>query len=153
LNTLNLAPGSLRLELAEALVYEGQTQVAQLLDAMRSKGVSIALDDFGRGLSNPGRLKGLPISTVRIRRELMKSAVANPRAEAMLRSMVSPAREMKLAVIAKGVDTEAELQAAMMLGCDFAQGNLFGAPMSASDAQRFIAMNWNVEPPARSKSA
>jgi EAL domain-containing protein (putative c-di-GMP-specific phosphodiesterase class I) len=153
LNTLKLEPGSLNLEIGEALVYEGQVQVAQLLDIVRSKGVSIALGDYGEGRSNLNRLRALPLSSVKIGADLIAGARANSRADTMLRSTISVAREMKLAVVAQGVANEAEAQVCLKLGCDFAQGSLFGAPMNAGDAQRFIAMNWKIDAPPRSRTA
>ncbi len=153
LNTLKLAPGSLRLDMPELLAYEDQVQVAQLLDAIKSDGVSVELGDYGHGGSNLDRLRALPLSAVRIDRDLTEGLGTNARADQMLRATIAAARDMKLPLIGQGVDTEAEAQALSRLGCDFAQGNLSGVPMNASDAQRFIAMHWKVEASARSKIA
>ncbi|MFZ1991772.1 MAG: EAL domain-containing protein [Alphaproteobacteria bacterium] len=153
LNTLKLAPASLAIEVTESLAYEGQTHIAELLDALRSTGVSIALGDFGEGNSNLARLKALPLSSVVISTDLTDRARANSRANTMLQSMISSAHDSKLAVCARGVDSEAAAQASLKLGCALARGRLFGAPMSAADAQRFIAMNWKAEAPARGKTA
>ena len=64
----------------------------------------------------------------------------------MLKSMLSSARERKLPVCATDVDTEPDAQALLKLGCSFGRGQLFGLPMNAAEAQRFIAMNWKTGP-------
>jgi len=152
LGTLKLAPASLVIEVTESLAYEGQTHIAELLDVLRSTGVSIALSDFGEGNSNLARLKALPISSVVINANLIKQARTNSRANTMLQSMVSSARDSKIVVCIQGVDDEAAAQASVKLGCTRARGRLFGTPMSAADAQRFIAMNWRIGTP-RGKTA
>ena len=134
LKAVELAPGSLKLEVTESFIFEDQAHVAKLLDTIKSKGVSIALDDYGQGHSNLNRLKALPVSTVKIDKEFVSGAGDQARSDTILRSTISMAHEMKLDVVAEGVEKEAQAQMLRMYGCDFAQGHLFGTAMTPHEA-------------------
>ena len=139
LSSVRLAPGSLKLEITESLVFDDEEHVAGLLEIIKSKGVSIALDDYGQGHSNLNRLKSLPISTVKIDAAFVAGAGDNGQADAILRSTIQMAHDMGLDVVAEGVETELQARTLAKFGCDFAQGHFYGSPMSVQQTQRFIA--------------
>jgi len=151
LEKVELAPGTLKLEVTESLVFDDEAHVAELLCAIKAKGVSLALDDYGRGYSSLSRLKALPLSTVKIDKEFVAGAGDKGQADAILRSTIQMAHEMKLDVVAEGVERAEQVPVLKALGADYAQGFLFGEPMPAAEAQRFIAKNWKAEP-ARTKA-
>lgn len=146
LDEVALAPGSLKLEVTESMIFDDQARVAELLSTIRAKGVSLALDDYGRGFSTLSRLKALPLSTVKIDKEFVHGAGDKGQADAILRSTITMAHEMKLDVVCEGVERAEQAAALQALGADYAQGFLFGEPMTGAEAQRFIAKNWRPEP-------
>jgi diguanylate cyclase (GGDEF)-like protein/PAS domain S-box-containing protein len=145
LSSVELAPDTLKLEVTESMVFDDEARVAELLAAVRAKGVSLALDDYGRGYSSLSRLRTLPLSTVKIDKEFVDGVGDNGQADAILRSTIAMAHEMNLDVVCEGVERPAQAGALQTLGADYAQGFLFGAPMPAAEAQRFIAKNWKPE--------
>ncbi|MFO1187160.1 MAG: EAL domain-containing protein [Alphaproteobacteria bacterium] len=146
LDVVSLAPGSLKLEVTESMIFDDQARVADLLATIRAKGVSLALDDYGRGFSTLSRLKALPLSTVKIDKEFVHGAGDKGQADAILRSTVTMAHDMKLDVVCEGVERAEQAAALQTLGADYAQGFHFGEPMTAAEAQRFIAKSWRFEP-------
>jgi diguanylate cyclase (GGDEF)-like protein/PAS domain S-box-containing protein len=147
LDEVELAPGTLKLEVTESMVFDDEARVAELLAAVRAKGVTLALDDYGRGYSSLGRLKSLPLSTVKIDKEFVDGVGDQGQADAILRSTIAMAHEMKLDVVCEGVERGDQAPGLRALGADFAQGFLFGGPMPAAEAQRFIARHWKFEGP------
>ncbi len=146
LGSVELMPGTLKLEVTESLMFDDEARVAELLSAITAKGVSLALDDYGKGYSSLSRLKSLPLSTVKIDKEFVTGAGDGAQADAILRSTIAMAHEMKLDVVCEGVERAEQVPLLKALGADYVQGFLFGEPMPAAEAQRFIAKNWKMEP-------
>src|SRR5262249_5829498 len=126
LSSVDLAPGSLKLEVTESLVFDNEARVAEMLSAIKSKGVSLALDDYGKGYSSLSRLKALPLSTIKIDKEFVAGAGDNGQADAILRSTINMAHDMKIDVVAEGVERGEQVKVLQALGADFVQGYLFG---------------------------
>jgi diguanylate cyclase (GGDEF)-like protein len=146
LDSVALAPGTLKLEVTESMIFDDQARVAELLSTIRAKGVSLALDDYGRGYSSLSRLKSLPLSTVKMDKEFVHGAGDKGQADAILRSTITMAHEMKLDVVCEGVERDEQVAALQALGADYAQGFLYGEPMTPAEAERFIAKSWRFEP-------
>lgn len=146
LDAVSVAPGSLKLEVTESMIFDDQARAAELLATIRAKGVSLALDDYGRGFSTLSRLKSLPLSTVKIDKEFVHGAGDRGQADAILRSTITMAHDMKLDVVCEGIERQEQAAALRALGADYAQGFFYGEPMAAADAQRFIAKHWRFEP-------
>jgi EAL domain-containing protein (putative c-di-GMP-specific phosphodiesterase class I) len=102
----------------------------EILSALRRTGIAIAIDDFGTGYSSLGYLQTLPIDIIKIDRTFI-AGVGQPFESALVRAVVEIADALSLRVVAEGVETEAEAEALVALGCQFAQGYLLGAPEPA----------------------
>src|SRR5262249_33721767 len=134
LGSVELAPGTLKLEVTESLMLDDEAKAVERLGAIKAKGVSIALDDYGRGYSSLSRLKALPLGTVKVDKEFVEGAGDQGQADAILRSTIAMAHEMKLDVVCEGVERAEQIPLLRALGADFVQGFLFGEPMTAPDA-------------------
>ena len=92
--------------------------------------MKVAIDDFGTGYSSLSYLKQLPIDTVKLDQSFVKGATSDPDDAALVMAIVTLAHNLKLKVIAEGIETPEQLTFLRLLRCDEGQGYLFGKPMS-----------------------
>jgi diguanylate cyclase (GGDEF)-like protein len=126
-----LAASSLELELTETSVMEDPASAAKLLTEIRKLGVKVAIDDFGTGYSSLGYLKRLPIDTLKLDRSFVNGATTDPNDAALIRAIITLAHDLKLQVVAEGIETEEQLNFLRHLKCDEGQGYLFSRPQPA----------------------
>jgi EAL domain-containing protein (putative c-di-GMP-specific phosphodiesterase class I) len=127
-------PGSaLTLEITETTEIGDVAVAREELLVLRDAGVQIAADDYGVGWSNLVRLLRLPLTGLKIDRELVTGLVGDPVREHMVASAVSLGATMGLSVLAEGVETEEVRSRLLELGCRRAQGWLFGAALPAAE--------------------
>lgn len=147
-----LAPERLELEFDEALLVEPEDSEAGMdmlltLSALRDIGVGIAVGNFGSGIAGLAMLRRLPLSTVKLDRTLVRDVADNAEDAALVAAVAMAAHAFGLAVVAQGVETEAQRTVLAGLGCNAAQGYLLGA---AVPAERFAAaLAPGAAPPAR----
>jgi EAL domain-containing protein (putative c-di-GMP-specific phosphodiesterase class I) len=101
--------------------------------------VELALDDFGTGYSSLAYLRNLPITILKIDRAFMTGDVLEPADAAVIEAVIGLARALELRPVAEGVETEAQWAELKRLGCEFAQGYLFGRPLPAADVGALLA--------------
>ncbi len=109
-----------------ALIRDPERTIQQLTD-LRQLGLRIALDDFGTGYSSLSYLHRLPVDILKIARPFIADMEND---ETFVRTMVDLGRNLGLEIVAEGVETESQRRRIAELGCDMAQGYLFGRPMS-----------------------
>ncbi|THF70784.1 EAL domain-containing protein [Deinococcus sp. Arct2-2] len=124
----NLEPDALELELTERGVLADLPAVRHQARALQTLGVRLALDDFGAGESNLGRLLHLPFHVLKLDRELISTLGDRPRGRQVLGALRTFATSLGLDLVAEGIETSAQLDTVRALGCDRAQGYLLGRP-------------------------
>jgi EAL domain-containing protein (putative c-di-GMP-specific phosphodiesterase class I) len=102
--------------------------VSATLADLKALGVRIAIDDFGTGYSSLGRLNRLPIDRIKIDRSFVRGLPEDGGHAAIARAIVMLASSLGLTTIAEGVESEAQRDFLVALGCEELQGLLFGAP-------------------------
>jgi diguanylate cyclase (GGDEF)-like protein len=132
LDETGLESDCLGLELTETSIIENAESAAELLTELRKLGVSVAIDDFGTGYSSLSYLKQLPIDTVKLDRSFVNDATTNPDDAALVMAVVTLAHNLRLKVIAEGVETEEQMNFLRLLRCDEGQGYLFSKPVPAN---------------------
>lgn len=118
----------LTVEITETVLLQAHARAHHNLTALRAAGVSIALDDFGTGYSSLAWLSQLPIDQVKIDQSYIRQMDQDPRCATLVRGFVRVFQELGLRVVAEGIETVAQRQALLDLGCVTGQGYLFGRP-------------------------
>jgi len=129
-----LDPARLELEVTESLWIQNTDTVLDQLTRLRRLGISIALDDFGTGYSSLSYLWKFPFEKVKIDRSFVGGMESEPKAAAIINTIVSLGKTLGLTVTAEGVETPIQAQILKEAGCDQAQGYLFGRPLSVAAA-------------------
>ena len=132
LQETGLPPACLELELTESILMREVSEAMQILDGLKSLGLSIAVDDFGTGYSSLNYLKQFPIDVLKIDRTFVDGLPSGEQDAQIARAIIAMAHSLNLAVIAEGVETHEQLEFLREHGCDEVQGYLFGRPMPAS---------------------
>jgi predicted signal transduction protein with EAL and GGDEF domain len=123
-----LPPKRLYLEITESLFFGATAGFSDVFAGLRRLGVSLALDDFGSGYSSYGHLARLPLDKLKVDRMFVQGLDVVPFNQAVIRSVGSLCTELGLTLVCEGVETEAQVELLKQLGCDEAQGFLFGRP-------------------------
>ena len=128
-----VARGTLKLELTESLVMENPEYAAQMLIRMRELGVGLSLDDFGTGHSSLAYLQRFPFDTIKIDQSFVRQNGKGTR-PVILRSIIQMAHDLSMDVIAEGAEQNSDAAELYQLGCEYAQGYLFGEPLPPDQA-------------------
>ncbi|MEO6065267.1 MAG: EAL domain-containing protein [Lysobacterales bacterium] len=138
LQDTGLAPEALELEITESLLLQSVRETSANLFELRSMGVGVAIDDFGTGYSSLSYLHQLPISTLKIDQSFVHqigaTTVAGQEDAPIIRTIIALARNLGIAVVAEGVETEAQRELLLRLGCESMQGYLLHRPLNADRA-------------------
>ena len=126
-----LDPSLLELEVTERTVMNEADLNMGTLNALHRMGVELSLDDFGTGYSSLAYLKRIPVGKLKIDRSFVCDLVTNADDQAIASTIVSMGRNLRLTVLAEGVETAAQLQALRQMDCDMAQGYHFSRPLPA----------------------
>jgi diguanylate cyclase (GGDEF)-like protein/PAS domain S-box-containing protein len=143
---------NLELEITESMVMRDAGQAVSLLNALRSTGVRMAIDDFGTGYSSLAYLKRFPIDCVKIDRSFIRDLPDNGDDVAITRSIIAMAHNMKLEIVAEGVETVHQLEFLQAYGCDEIQGFLFSEPLPAEAFARFLGRPAEAVTPSYSQA-
>ncbi|MDP3744986.1 MAG: EAL domain-containing protein [Methylotenera sp.] len=138
LREVKLDPNLLELELTESLLMDGGEEIVTTLNALRKMGIGLSVDDFGTGYSSLSYLKRFPVTAVKIDQSFVREITTDPDAAALARSIVSMAHEMRLSVIAEGVETEGQLGYLTRHGCDEIQGYFLSRPIPPDEIVQFL---------------
>jgi EAL domain-containing protein (putative c-di-GMP-specific phosphodiesterase class I) len=98
------------------------------LEALKGKGVRISLDDFGTGYSSLALLKRLPVDELKVDRSFVMGLGRDPQDSPIVSTVIGLAEALGLAAIAEGVETAAQADELLRIGCRFAQGYYFARP-------------------------
>jgi len=140
-------PTMLEFELTETQLLEDLDRAVEVLDEIRSLGVTIAVDDFGTGYSSMTYLRHLPIDSIKIDQSFIAGATEEGFDSTVVESLLAIGRTLQLDVVAEGVETELQLDYVRDRGCDRAQGYLLARPMPAEQfTAELFAGEWSTTP-------
>ncbi|RFC34038.1 MAG: PAS domain S-box-containing protein/diguanylate cyclase (GGDEF) domain-containing protein [Candidatus Nitrotoga sp. SPKER] len=129
-----LAPIYLELELTESQLMKDVDGVIGVLERIKEIGVKITVDDFGTGYSSLAYLKRFPIDSLKVDKAFVQDIIADPNDVSITRAIITLAHNLKLKVVAEGVETEGQLGLLIANHCDEIQGYYFSRPLPVEEA-------------------
>jgi EAL domain-containing protein (putative c-di-GMP-specific phosphodiesterase class I)/CheY-like chemotaxis protein len=141
-------PGQLELELTESAVMRDAQAASVTLRAIKAMGCRLVLDDFGTGHSSLAQLKRFPFDAVKIDRSFVTEITSNPDDAAIAAAIIAVARQLRLRVVAEGVETTAQLNYLRTRGCDEIQGFLVGPAVPSDEYEEMLRAAFRFTMPA-----
>ncbi|MCP2730302.1 EAL domain-containing response regulator [Limnofasciculus baicalensis] len=138
LNTTNLHPQFLELELTESMLVQNTEVAIRRLNALKALGLTIAIDDFGTGYSSLSYLQQFPFDILKIDQCFIRNISENSHNAAITKAIIEMAKKMELKIIAEGVETKEELEFVCQNQCDMMQGYIFSQPLSAKEFKELL---------------
>ncbi len=136
-----LPPSWLELEITETGIMHDMRVAADALIALHQLGVGLAIDDFGTGYSSLSYLRKLPVDRIKIDRSFVMDIPASEDAAVIATAIVRLAHNLRLQVVAEGVETLAQSEFFRAAGCGFAQGFFYGRPENSADLARLLGLS------------
>jgi EAL domain-containing protein (putative c-di-GMP-specific phosphodiesterase class I) len=133
LSANRLAPEYIELELTETVLMNAFREQADLLGRLRAQGMTIAIDDFGAGYSSLDYLRRFPVNRIKIDRTFVRDLEADSGDAAIVKATIGLARELRVQVIAEGVERQEQLDLLRSWGCAEVQGFHIAPPMTAEE--------------------
>ena len=131
----------LKLEITESALMQNAQRSVNMLNQLKNLNIKVCVDDFGTGYSSLSYLHTFPIDTLKIDRSFVHDMSRNYRNMEIIRTIIMLAHNLKLDVIAEGVETAEQYAQLSALGCQFAQGFYFARPVNKDDATLLIRQN------------
>jgi diguanylate cyclase (GGDEF)-like protein/PAS domain S-box-containing protein len=135
LEQCGVAPARLELEITESLLLKNLEDATASMRRLRAAGIALSIDDFGTGYSSLGYLRHLPVDALKIDRSFVKDLPGSDDDSAICAAIIAMARELKLKVVAEGVESAEQLDFLRRHRCDLAQGYYIGRPVPVGELQ------------------
>jgi EAL domain-containing protein (putative c-di-GMP-specific phosphodiesterase class I) len=132
-----LPPDIIELEISETFALHNDDSIAPLQD-LHNRGIKLAFDDFGTGYASLSYLTKFPVSRIKIDRSFIAKVTDDAENAAIVRSLIAMAHNLKLGIIAEGVETEAQARFLLEERCEEAQGFLYAKPLCAADFEAYL---------------
>lgn len=142
LNTIQLKPENLELEITETVLIESYDSLITRLEQLRDRKVRIAIDDFGTGYSSLNYLKQLPISTLKVDKSFVDD-ILDENTRLLTKHIVNIGKSMDICVVAEGVEKQEQLEYLIQNGCDKFQGYLYSKPVPETKLVNLLKDNRN----------
>src|SRR5579872_2976409 len=133
LHEVSVPPQVLRFEITESAVMADPASATELLQQIKALGIRLAIDDFGTGYSSLSYLHRFPLDTLKIDRSFINNAAADGEGMEIARTIMPMAKNLRLDVVAEGVETVEQVALLKRLQCRYAQGYYFSRPLAPKD--------------------
>lgn len=138
LEDLKISGNLLEIEITESIILEKESEVSNTIAEIRQLGVGVALDDFGTGYSSLGSLRNFNFDTIKLDKTFIRDIHINEESKAITQFIINLARQLKINVVAEGVEDEEQLTLLRHLNCDEVQGYLFSRPKPVEDFEKML---------------
>lgn len=134
-----LRPDQIKLEATERIFMDGPLTI-KMLERCREYGYQISLDDFGTGYSSLSYLREIAVDTLKIDQSFVRVLDSDPKAEAIIQSIITLAGSLGINLTAEGIEDQATLEKLVSLGCTQGQGYYFAKPMPVAELKRHLSL-------------
>lgn len=134
-----IPPSALEIEVTESTVMSSPDRAAALLAGLRKIGVAVAIDDFGTGYSSLAYLRRLPLDVIKIDRSFVMHADRDEEDAEIVRTIVALGQNLRLTVVAEGIENAGQEALLKSLACDQGQGYFFSRPVPAAELEAWLA--------------
>ncbi|WP_295748287.1 EAL domain-containing protein [Undibacterium sp.] len=131
-------PALLKLEITESGIMEDPSAAIALLHRLHDTGIALSIDDFGTGYSSLSYLQRLPVSELKIDRSFVIDIDQHPATQRLVKTIIELGHDLDLSVIAEGIETQAERDTLLALGCDAMQGYFASRPLHGQGLQNWL---------------
>jgi EAL domain-containing protein (putative c-di-GMP-specific phosphodiesterase class I) len=131
-------PQRLRLEVTEGIVMQDTQEVIEKMRELCALGLSFSIDDFGTGYSSLSYMQMLPLAELKIDKSFVNDLTTNPRAQAIVKVIIALGHSMDLTIVSEGVETQAQKEQLLALGCTLLQGYLISRPIACLDFEQLL---------------
>ncbi|MCR6513327.1 MAG: EAL domain-containing protein [Clostridium sp.] len=138
LERFNIEPRYLKLEVTESVLIEDTKKAIENMEKLKSLGVKISMDDFGKGYSSLTQLIQLPIEELKVDREFIKEVNKDTRKKNIVKLIVNTAKELGLNIVAEGVENDDEKKYVIDSGCDEVQGYYYSKPLPEEEFIKYL---------------
>lgn len=138
LQASHVAPSTLKLEITESTAMENAEHSINILNKLKEIGVQLSIDDFGTGYSSLSILHRLPFDTLKIDRSFVIRVGEQGEDSEVLQTVISLAKNLKMRVIAEGIETPSQLAVLQNLGCDYGQGYYLAKPKPVEETEELL---------------
>ncbi len=133
LKKTGLPPSQLELEITERVLMRNIDASVEILSQLKNMGIKLSVDDFGTGYASLSYLRKLPVDKIKIDRSFIHGSLTNLQDAAIITAIITIAHQLKLEVVAEGVETLKQREFLQQQHCDYIQGNLFSKAVSAAE--------------------
>jgi diguanylate cyclase (GGDEF)-like protein len=138
LDALALPPAAFELEVTESVFMDNAERISVRLRELRALGIGIAIDDFGTGYSSFAALSRLPIDKLKIDKMFIEGVGSDENADTLFAAITAMAHNLRLTVVAEGVESELQHRRLRDMGCDQAQGYRYGRPVTSDELESLL---------------
>lgn len=136
-----VAPGQLEIELIESATSVNIDYIASKLTDFKNAGIKLAIDDFGTGMSSLAYLSNLNVNYIKIDRSFIDNLEHDPKKRAIVSTAIALAEPLNCQAIAEGIETKAQVDILIKMGCLYGQGYYFAKPMDVKDIETVLLKN------------
>jgi len=141
LRDFGLNPRHLKLEITESTIIEHAHYAGEMLTQLSSQNIRFSIDDFGTGYSSLANLRKYPIDTVKIDQSFVRKMALDDECLEIVRTTVQMAHNLKMDVIAEGVETPKEMEFLKAMKCEYGQGYFFSKPVPEHEIEVLLSRN------------
>lgn len=134
----NIPHDLIEVEITESALAKGKTYIIEFINKIRNAGFTVAIDDFGSGLSSLNFVKDVPASVLKIDKSLLSGNCENEKERIVLESIFNFAQRLKLSTVAEGVETKEQLEFLRTCGCELIQGYYFSRPIPQNEYEQLL---------------
>jgi diguanylate cyclase (GGDEF)-like protein/PAS domain S-box-containing protein len=142
-----VSPENLELEITETTLMNDPKRTISMLYELHAMGLHLAIDDFGTGYSSLSALQQFPIGTLKIDQSFVRDSAHDANDATLVRTIIDMGRSLSMEVVAEGVETTGQLEFLREAHCHYAQGRLFGEPLTCDELLAMLQSQQNGAPP------